>query len=65
MTIQEIKQAVDNGQTVYWSNGSYTVIKSNDDYLIRCSNGSCIGLTWADGTTLNGREKDFFIKPSK
>ena len=28
-------------------------------YLIRCNlNGSCIGLTWLDGVTMNGDEAD-------
>lgn len=63
MDLQEIKQAISEGKKVYWSNTSYEVIKSNDDYLIKCNNNNhCIGLTWEDGTTLNGKESDFFIK---
>ena len=61
MNVQEIKKAVDNGLTVHWSNSSYIVIPSRGDYLIQHLNGSCIGLTWQDGTTLNGKEQDFYI----
>lgn len=63
MNLQEIKQAIADGKTVHWSNGAYTVIKDNlGQYLIKHSAGHCIGLTWADETTLNGKEEDFFIK---
>jgi hypothetical protein len=31
-------------------------------FLIECVlNGDCIGLTWTNGVTMNGEEKDFFI----
>ncbi len=64
MNTAEIKKAVDEGKNVYWSNLGYKVVKDkNDEYLIKCTvNNSCIGLTWQDGTTLNGKEEDFFIK---
>lgn len=61
MTLTEIKQAIAEGKKVYWSNLSYEVVKGKEDYLIKCLNGSAIGLTWADGTTLNGKEEDFFM----
>jgi hypothetical protein len=62
MNLNEIKQAIADGKTVHWSNEGYTVIlDSVPQYLIRHSNGSCIGLTWADGVTLNGREDQFYI----
>ena len=36
---------------------------SKQQYNIACvSNGSMIGLTWLDGTTLNGKESEFYIK---
>lgn len=60
MSITEIKQALDTGKKVYWSNESYQVIKSQGTYLIAHQNGSCIGLTWQDEVTLNGNEEDFF-----
>lgn len=62
MNLQEIKQAIEEGKKVYWSNLSYEVIKDNiGQYLIK-SGSHCIGLTWADEVTLNGEEKDFFTK---
>ena len=64
MTLSEIKEAVDAGKTVHWSNALYSVIPSCGDYLIKCSsNNHCIGLTWQDGVTMNGKEEDFYIKP--
>lgn len=62
MTLREIKKAISDGKNVKWSNNLYNVIKANNDYLIVCSrNNNCIGLTWRDGTTLNGKESDFYI----
>lgn len=62
MNANEIKTAIDQGKKVFWSNNTYEVIKDNkNQYLIK--NGDyCIGLTWADGTTLNGKEEDFYIE---
>ena len=63
MTLLEIKEAVDNGKTVCWANELYEVVKGHGGYSIVCvQNNSCIGLTWRDGVTLNGREHEFFIK---
>jgi len=66
MTVQEIKQAVDEGKKVYWASLNYEVIKDKyGQWLIHSKcNGHCIGLTWTDGTTLNGKEEDFFILPT-
>jgi len=63
MTLEEIKQAIAAGKKVYWSNKGYSVIKDNiGQYLIyRKDNEYCIGLTWRDGVTLNGKESQFFI----
>lgn len=63
MTLEEIKTAVDNGQTVYWCNALYTVTKDRHDaYIIVCSsNGYTIGLTHRDGLTLNGEPNEFYI----
>jgi hypothetical protein len=62
MTLQEIKDALSAGRTVHWSNDIYEVIcDRNGEYLIRCIvNDSCIGLTWRDGVTMNGKPEDFF-----
>ena len=64
MTAKEIKDAVDNGKKVHWVNDLYTVIKDSlGQYLIKCTtNGYCIGLTWKDGETLNGKEEEFFTQ---
>lgn len=66
MTLAEIKQAIADGKTVCWGNVGYTVVNAQqhkkDNYLIKHHSGHCIGLTWADGTTLNGKEDEFFIK---
>lgn len=62
MNLQEIKTAVESGRRVFWQNLGYEVIKGQHEWLIYCLiNGSCIGLTWTDGVTLNGRPGDFFI----
>jgi hypothetical protein len=64
--LEEIKGAVRQGKKVHWSNTRYEVIiDSIEQFLIVCDRGSrrehCIGLTWRDGTTMNGKEEDFFI----
>ena len=62
MNLEEIKQAIEQGKKVHWSNAGYEVIKDNiGQYLIKCtSNNHCIGLTWQDNVTMNGKECDFF-----
>lgn len=64
MTLEEIKTAVDNGQRVYQTHKGYEVIKDKlGQYLITYKyNDYCIGLTWRDGVTLNGKEEEFFIE---
>jgi hypothetical protein len=63
MTLNQIKHAIAQGKRVYWDNINYEVIQDEGgQYLIQCkSNNHCIGLTWADGITLNGKEEDFFV----
>ena len=62
MKLGEIKSAIRNGKKVYWSSRDYEVIERIGEFYIRCaSNNHFIGLTWEDGITLNGSEKDFFI----
>ncbi len=68
MNLQEIKSAIDADKIVHWANDSYVVIKhfprypDTPEYLIKClSNDHCIGLTWRDGVTMNGKEEQFYI----
>lgn len=63
MNLQEIKQAIEDGHKVHWCNAGYEVRKDNlgQYHIIYIWNDYCIGLTWIDGVTLNGKEKDFFI----
>lgn len=62
MTLNEIKQAVEAGKTVHWATRSYRVVKDSiGQWLIECDNGHCIGLTWQDGVTVNGRPEQFFV----
>ena len=63
MTLEDIKAAVDAGQTVHWANTGYVVHKDRlGQYLITyVPNGSCIGLTDRSGQRLNGKEAEFFI----
>lgn len=62
MTLQEIKQAIEEGTKVFWTNSLYEVIKDkHNEYMIKCtSNNHCIGLTWMDGVTMNGKEEEFY-----
>lgn len=63
MTLEEIKQAVNDGKTVCWVHTGYVVVQDGiGQWFIECrSNNDYIGLTWQDGVTLNGEEEDFFI----
>ena len=62
MNLNEIKKAISEGKRVFHNNLNYEVVMDkNGKYLIKCnSNNYCIGLTWLNGTTLNGKEKEFF-----
>ena len=67
MTLQEIKEAVNAGKTVLWHNTGYKVKKNisfngEESWIISIENGHAIGLTWTDGTTMNGKEEDFYIE---
>lgn len=64
---QVLRDLVDTeGVIVHWSNEGYAVEHWNygsghDSYEIVCRhNRHAIGLTWADGVTLNGQRLDFF-----
>lgn len=63
MNLSEIKQAVEAGKTVHWSSRAYRVVKDSvGQWLIVCDlNNHVIGLTWRDGVTMNGAEKNFFV----
>lgn len=40
-TLDEVKLAVANGKTVYWTNAGYTVkIDRDGDFIVACFNGS-------------------------
>lgn len=63
MTLQQIREAVDQGKKVYCGNNLYRVVSDNlGQYFIVClDNNYAIGLTWRDNTTLNGKESEFYI----
>ena len=63
MNLQEIKNAVENGKTVCCGNPAYSVKKDSlGQWFIYCAiNEYCIGLTHADGVTLNDSESAFYI----
>lgn len=62
MNLQQIKQAIADGNKVYWASKAYEVIEDKiGQYLIHCTiNDTYVGLTHVDGTTLNGKEEKFF-----
>ena len=62
MTLNEIKTAISNGRRVFHHNPGYEVKQDdNGKYLIICAeNNYTIGLTWMDGTTMNGKPADFY-----
>ena len=67
MTLEKIKKALADGKKVYWTHKGYEVIKDSvGQYLIVYHRGGkdmmCIGLTWSDGVTLNGKEEEFFYR---
>jgi hypothetical protein len=64
MNLQEIISAIRNGKKVFWSNSLYEVIEPQpNNFIIRCkTNDYCIGLTWLDNVTLNGKEEEFYTE---
>jgi hypothetical protein len=64
MTAQQIKDAVLQGNKVFYGHKVYEVVTDkHNQWLIKyIPNGHCFGLTWEDGTTLNGDEYDFYIE---
>jgi len=64
MNLTEIKTAVMAGKTVHWASDAYVVIYAPriEEFLIKCLlNDDCIGLTWKDGVTMNGKPSQFFV----
>lgn len=63
MELEDIIHAINQGWVINWQTDNYRVIQNKfGQYQIKClSNGNIIGLTYADGVTLNGEEKDFYI----
>lgn len=67
MTLNEIKAAVDAGQTVFWKHSGYHVVKDSlgQYHIVFKYNGNSTSLTWTDGITLNGEPGDFFDETYK
>lgn len=64
MNIQEIKDAVDAGKPVRWTNNGYHVTRDNlgQFHITFQHNNSSVGLTNRAGTRLNGKPTDFYIQ---
>jgi hypothetical protein len=64
MTLDEIKQSVNDGIEVFWAQDNYKVTKAKTgQYMIVCTtNNDSIGLTHRDGITLNGYGDEFYTK---
>lgn len=60
MNLTQIKAAVKAGFIVHWMNHGYTVSATASHVVYH--NGDAIGLTHLDGVTLNGQERDFFMR---
>ncbi|OOC10042.1 hypothetical protein [Thioalkalivibrio halophilus] len=58
---REIMAAVDRREAVYWTSLRYPVHKDHLGQYFIGEGPGMIGLTWADGVTLNGRLEDFFV----
>ena len=67
MTLQEIKRAIEKGQTVNYRNSGIEVQKTNAGqyHIVTLSNNYRIGLTWSNGITVNGKPEEFFIQSKK
>ena len=63
MTLDEIKLAIATGKRVFWATLNYEVIHDSIGQWMIWSrvNDHYIGLTWTDGTTVNGEPEQFFI----
>lgn len=63
MKLEEIKAAVEAGKKVHWASTGYEVQKSGSGnwFIVCTANNYMVGLTHADGITMNGKPDDFFI----
>jgi hypothetical protein len=63
MNLDQIRESVDAGRTVFWRHKSYRVVKSPtaDAYLVCHNNGQCFSITGPDGKTLLCNEVDFSL----
>jgi hypothetical protein len=62
MNLEQIKAAVDAGQTVHWANRGYCATKDSlGQYLIVHQDGNAVGLTWQDNVTMNGKPEEFYV----
>lgn len=57
---QQIMDAVDRGEAVFWSSLRYPVRKDRLGQYFIGEGPGMVGLTWADGVTLNGQLDEFF-----
>ena len=64
MKLEDIKKAVEQGQTVHWKNKGYTVQKwkNGDFYVVFSANKNAVGLEYEG--QLQGQEGDFFLEQS-
>jgi len=61
-TLEQIKQALNEGKRVFAGGANYEVIKDNlGQYLIKCGD-HYIGLTWRDGVTPNFDPETIIIR---
>jgi len=66
MELEEIIGHIVAGGTIYWKSPLYKVEAWHTGMMIVCqTNGHALGLTWTDGVTLNGDEKDFYVGETK
>jgi hypothetical protein len=64
MSLEQIKAAIASGKHVHWMHEGYEVTrdKAGQYHITFTATCDCIGLTWSDGVTLNGKPWDFFTR---
>lgn len=60
-TAQQIMDAVDHGEAVFWNSLRYPVHRDRLGQYFIGEGPGMVGLTWADGVTLNGKLDEFFV----